>query len=1388
MHLVPVLIKYNLVSLLLLFLMFPAAAQTPTVRFNSLSTKNGLSHNQVLMIYKDSSGLIWICTQDGLNMFDGYKFRVFRHEPGNINSLSDYAVTSICESSPGIYWVGTREGLDYFNLRQMKFVHYKNDVNNKNSLTDNTVWTVTCSESGIVWIGTKNGLSSFDPVSGSFKNYSSEAPEGKRLTDSYVTSVLEDKAGRIWIGTRSGLDMLDPVSGRIINLKPDFKNPESFLSNSIIRIHIDKNNQLWIPTYSGLYSLDLNRKEFKSSDIVNHLKEEVNDIGIRTVCSGYDGTIWAGTTNKGLLKYDPNTRKIQWFRKSFDRYSLAENDIYSVLEDENRVLWIGLRNKGINKLNRHSERFKTFIAPYPDSFSSFEIKSICKDSKNRLWLGTRDGNLYKVSDGITEKISSPEGKKFSSAEITMIRQQSNGNLWITTFGDGIYHLNPDNLDRKHYKNEVNNPASLSNNFVHCVLEDSDGDLWFGTGTGGLNKLTGSDGSFISYKNIPGDSNSISSNEIIALGEDENGLLWLGTPTGGLNKFYKNTGKVFRYLHSTEGRGSISSNRIVYIFNDSKQRLWVATFGGGLNLFDEETDSFRSITADDGLPGNVITSVEEDNSGMLWISTNKGLARFNTEKKEILIYNFNDGLQGDEFLAASSFYDKGNNLLYFGGVNGYTEFRPDDITKTLSPPRIVFTEFRIYGSPVKISAEDGEETPLHKHILFTDSLIISNSDNYISFEFASLDYNNPDKNRYTYRLEGFNNNWISTGERRFITFTNLDPGSYTLKVKGTNSDGVWSLEEAELHITILPPWWRTWWAYSLYFIFILVILYFVRQFELKRIKLKNQLEIKHLETEKLQEVDRLKSRFFTNISHEFRTPLTLIRGLIDKISADLKGREFSADLRVMRQNSERLLTLINQMLELSRIEAGKVKLSISKNDIGKFLKRVLVSFESVAAQKNISLIINGQDASDFKPEKGTALYFDRERFETVFYNLFTNAIKFSPHGSKVVTEINPRLHTVEITITNTGTGISHEKLRHIFDRFYRADESAGSGLTGTGIGLALVKEIIELHSGEIHVQSDGQSFTSFIIKIPVGRAHFDAEQIIDEILHEEAGIADSYLKASVEAELMGIPTVDTEEKRLPEGKGTELILVVEDNTDLRKFISDQLTEDYIVYEAENGKTGLNLAVEIIPDLIITDVIMPEMDGLEMCKKIKNDFKLSHIPVVMLTAKATHEEKMEGLQSGADDYLLKPFDARELKLKIKNLLFSRRQLREKIHIDMYQKPKEVSVPSTERIFIEKLNNITEANLADEKFGVDKLAAEMGMSRTQLHRKMRAVCDQSTTEFIRNFRLQRAADLIKQNAGNMAEIAYRVGFNSQAYFTKSFQEFFGCSPGEYKKREQK
>ncbi|MFC2094579.1 response regulator, partial [Bacteroidota bacterium] len=689
------------------------------------------------------------------------------------------------------------------------------------------------------------------------------------------------------------------------------------------------------------------------------------------------------------------------------------------------------------------------------------------------------------------------------------------------------------------------------------------------------------------------------------------------------------------------------------------------------------------------------------------------------------------------------------------------------------PPVIITEFQLLHKPVFVGFNKSlNRTILKKSITETEEIELLYDDNVISFEFAALDFHIPEKNKYAYFMEGFDKDWTYTdANRRFVTYTNLDPGEYTFRVKGSNNDGVWNEEGASLRIIIAHPWWATWWAYILYGVFTVVLFTTSTRFYLNRQRLRHQLELEHDHSKKLEEVDQMKSRFFANISHEFRTPLTLILGPSDSIIKETSKEDIKKKAGTIKKNANRLLALINQLLDLSKLEAGRLKLRASCGNIVTFVKGIAMSFESVGEQKDIILKIK---TTSNKIE----VYFDKEKMEKILTNLFSNAFKFTPVGGKITATINETdISSVTIKIRDTGIGISEEEIPRLFDRFYQVDNSQTSEQKGTGIGLSLTKELVELHLGSIKVESKEGKWTEITISLPLGKKHL----LPDEIVEEDESPVERKILVEEEDRLTSLQL----EKPLPEDfdKDRNIILVVEDNTDVREYIKESLEEEYQIEEAANGEQGVRKAENIIPDLIISDIMMPRMDGNELTRKLKNDEKTSHIPIILLTAKTEQESKLEGLATGADDYLMKPFDTEELLIRIKNIIAIRRKLQKKFSNGEFVAPRgeEKKLRSIDEHFMNKVIEVIEQHISEEEFSIEEFGNEVGMSRSQLHRKLKALSGKSASRYIRSVRLARAKTMIIDQKGNISEIAYSVGFSSPAYFTKCFKDEYGYPPSD-------
>jgi signal transduction histidine kinase/DNA-binding response OmpR family regulator len=826
-----------------------------------------------------------------------------------------------------------------------------------------------------------------------------------------------------------------------------------------------------------------------------------------------------------------------------------------------------------------------------------------------------------------------------------------------------------------------------------------------------------------------------------------------------------------YRYNPNDSSSLSSNLINAIYEDSRHTLWIGTWAG-LNRFNPLTGTFKAYRKEDGLADNVVYGIIEDEDGNFWVSTNQGISKFDPVHISFENYNTADGLQAQEFIRGS-FLKSRSGELFFGGVNGFNSFFPKAILSNPNIPPVYVTNFWIYNELMKPGAPN---SPLKSNITETESIVLPYTQNEFTFEFAALNYSQAFKNRYSYYLEGYDKAWHDAGSQRRASYAKVPPGVYTFRVKASNNDGIWNESGTALKIIVRPPWWKTSWAYCAYTILAVALFLWYRQNLINRERLKNDLKLEHLELTKMQEMDKLKSTFFTNISHEFRTPLTLILSPIkDMLAGDFKG-DVKKQYQMVIRNGERLLRLINQLLDLSKLGAGSMKLKVVRLDIIQFLKPIVSAFESYAERSHIKFLFE-------YPVAPLWVYIDPDKFEKIITNLLSNAFKFTREGEiklsvKIVSEPDsPKLDVnefLEIAVTDSGAGIPQEFLSSIFDHFYQVAHHSNS--EGTGIGLSLTKELVELHKGKITVVSTQGKGSTFSVQLLLGKDHFKESEI-----DESDGPIFEHQKFVAGIDLSR-PLTTTEDQ---EGHETlPKLLIVEDNQDMRSYIAQSLQSHFSIVEAKDGKEGIKKGLEVIPDLIISDVMMPEMDGVALCKAFKTNIYTSHIPLILLTAKADLESRIEGLETGADEYLSKPFNSVELQIRARNLIRSREILRERYTASkkLILEPKEISITSLDEKFLKNIIQVIEENMSDSSFRVETLAKQLEMDQMAMYRKIKALTGQTAVEFLRTLRLKRAAQLLRQQKLTVSEVTYLVGFNDLQYFRTCFRKLFGVSPSEY------
>jgi signal transduction histidine kinase/DNA-binding response OmpR family regulator/sugar lactone lactonase YvrE len=1053
---------------------------------------------------------------------------------------------------------------------------------------------------------------------------------------------------------------------------------------------------------------------------------------------------------------------------------------------ENGVSYFTPKSSLFNSLDFSYTNFKS-----SSTLNKKNTTALNKSSDNKYWIGTADG-LYSVEytkyNQHVKKIN-----EFDGIHIWSLASVNENELWVGTYGKGLkrfeYRIN------KIISEDINSPKIKTEALYYnkSLLTDSRKNIWVGYWGVGIARINPQTGEADVWQNEPGNTKSLSHNDVWVIKEDRSGRIWIGTQGGGLNLFEDKNGGIFHYwLHTENKKSEISSNNINSIYETSKSdnatdpetTLWIGT-SNGLNRVDVEEKSisnpydihltFHSYSIKDGLPANNVNSILEDDEGNLWLGTGDGISFFDVTDETFTNFSLADGLNGT-VMNTESALRLDNGLMLFGSTKGLNIFDPEKIKLSDYKPSIVITDFQIFNSSVEI----GENSILKESILTTDEIILTHDQDVFSFEFAALDYNSSQSIEYAYKMEGFDKDWIESGNRRFATYTNLDPGNYIFNVKSTNADGVWNDTVTSLSITINPPWWRTLWAYGLYVVLIFLGLLGIRRFELNRTKLRNELKLREFEVQKKTELEEVKSRFFANLSHEFRTPLMLIKGPLEQLKGGKDNVNYSENINLIERNSDRLKELIDQLLELSQLEKAVIPLKAKQEDVIVILKGLLSSFESLAEQKNIS--VSFESDTDSK-----VCWIDRDKFEKVVNNLLSNAFKFTPSGGQVIVSISELLkdekHYSEIKISDTGVSIPNDKIDKIFNRFYQVDDSAQRSYGGSGVGLALVKEFVELHKWSISVESEKEKGTEFKLMIPMWDYLEEEEKVLSDLIFSDTN------NFTTRTEETSSPVAELKEQiELSDSNNKPSVLIVDDSEDVRKYLSNLLEENYTISEADNGESGIKAATENLPDLIISDVMMPSMDGIEFCRRIKSEWQTSDIPVILLTAKASAESKIEGLEIGADDYLTKPFDSKELFTRIKNLLEQRKRLRDRYNKDPKTITETSKLNKADQEFLNKFLELIGSNLDKTNFGTEQLANELFVSRTQLHRKILAITGQAPGEFIRIIKLKRAAKLLLDGKLSVTQVAYEIGFSSPAQFTRAFVKQFNCVPSEYSSRQKK
>lgn len=1330
------------------------SAQPAQYRFNTIGLNQGLSNNRITAIIKDQQGFLWFGTADGLNRFDGYTFKVFLHKERDSTTINDNFIDKIVSGPLQSLWAYTPKGWNKYDPQTEKFISRPKQFLHSIGVPHEWFSSIVPDKQGNYWfIFPHDGIYRYNATSGKTDLFN-DKQGAHPLYSSNVTALSFDKDGNYWVAYEEG-----------VIEKRNFQNNQLIRRNKSLqsvargngqqfRLFVDKENDVWLYVANQKHGVWWYRQAADSMVAINSNASKLrlnNDI-VNGIIQDDRGHIWVATDHGGINLINKKNGTINYlYSNTGGNSNNFENAINAIYKDELGTIWMGTFKTGINYFNENKSSFLLFQhdASNGKSLPFNDVNCFAEDKKGNLWIGTNGGGLLyfnRTTNTYQKFLNNPaNNNSLSNNVISSLYVDKENKLWIGTYFGGLNCFDGTNFIR--YRHSDNDTFSISDDSIWEIFEDSQGRLWIGTLTNGLQLFNRQQHKFYSYRTQH--AYTLSTNSII---EDKHGNIWAGG-SAGIELYNKQAKQIRQFTYDENIPNSLSNTTVLDILEDSSGLIWIGT-RDGLNLYNPQLDQFTRFRTEDGLPHNTILRILKDHHQNLWLSTPNGLCNVSITRngKEMVPqfrnYDETDGLQGRVFNDDAAFVTKAGELV-FGGSNGFNIFfPPTPVAKTIHPA-LVFTDLQLFNNSVQVGKQYGGRVILSETIAATKELVLRHDQNAFAIEFAALQFVDAGKIKYMYQLKGFNDAWITTdGNNRKISFTGLNPGTYTLSVRARNENGVWMPGSATLQIRILPPFWRSPLAYCLYALVIIGALLFGRYRIIRRTKLKFKKEQEELEIRRNQELNNMKIHFFTNVSHEFKTPLALIISPIEKLMQQQHPENDNKQFRLIHRNARRLLNMVNELLDFRKLELSELTLNKKPADIFQFCKEVFDSFSDMAERKNIHFTYHADQAD-------LVMAFDADKLERILFNLLSNAFKFTPEGGSVSLQVSQDTQEyIIIKVSDTGIGIPANKLDKIFERFFQNEMPTSILNQGSGIGLSICREFVRMHGGSIHAESIQGEGSEFIVKLPV--------QLPEDIT----------VNTPVSAPV-------TNKRNSPASK---TILLVEDNEDYRFYIKDNLKDYFTVIEASNGKEGWQKALSEHPDLIISDINMPEMSGIELCQKIRNDKRTSFIPFILLTVLGSEISQLKGLDTGASDYITKPFNIELLISKIRNLLAQQDKFRETYQKQVTVAATEITPVSTDTDFVQRALALVEKNMSNPDFSVEELSRELLLGRPTLYKKLFSLTGQTPIEFIRTIRLQRAKQMLETEKWTIAEIAYEVGFNDPKYFTKVFRESFQLTPSAY------
>ncbi|MCL3781143.1 response regulator [Prolixibacteraceae bacterium JC049] len=1308
----------------------------------NFSLDEGLTDYAVTDILQDSLGYIWVATRDGLNRLDGYEIKNFKHNPENINSLYKNRISCLELDMQGNIWIGTRRGVSIYNVRKERFYN----------LAIESISALERGAGGDMYVGTYSGC--IYKIDSNQLDYSQSVlmlNAGCRFKiDANVSTMLYDKE-HLWVGSKTaGLFLFSDTDNEDENYGRQLAQ-----FNYVTSLYKDNDDRVWCTTRGGTYLFP------EAQNISKRIKLKTNLQGVvGQVVQAEDKKIYCLVANSAIWEVKLENDRLIPVKEVISK----EDHIHDFMIDHSGMAWVGTANSGLYKSSFDSLLFRTIPEITDDWISAFY-----EDRSGVKWMAVRSeqprvAKLIRYDEKHQQiNVFDANNSGIKINLISSIYEDSNRNLWLTGMGK-FYQLSAQKRLNKDYYFKEWKTKERGADYSMSIAEDKAGFMWLGCWNGvfRINPAKEFLSDYIYFSERSFDHNEITSSETTFCYPDPvDSVMWIGTKGGGLNRLITpSKGENFNVKYYLKSNDIWTMHKAGNkIFAGTSNGLYQLTLNEDNNVIDQQ--NYKVL---DGLPGNKINAIAYIDEENIWLGTNKGLTKYNSRNRQIISYNKKDGLKSNYITAL--LYDKQKKRIYVSSVKGINWFNPRDISLNDIAPKTLITGIKINNNKLLVQGGGKSEPILEKGIAYTQNIHLKYYENNVEFEFVGLHFADPGRNRYAYRLIGADNGWnIINAGMRSANYLKLPAGTYTFVVKSANSDGVWAAQQATLTINIQPPFWQTIWAYLLYALLAIILIILFTRFSVIKASDKYKLHMQNVLIEKERELNEAKIRFFTNISHEIRTPLTLIYAPFTELLSHFKDDvKIKKRLAPIQQNIVRLMNLIDQLLEFRKVETGNLDLNVSEAELIAFVRSVKVSFDDIAVHKKIRFVF------ETNVDQYTG-WFDFEKLNKILYNIISNAIKYTNENGVIKLRCNVSNELLQLEVEDSGVGIAAKKQERIFDRYYQVEGTSG----GTGIGLALTKALVEVHKGEILVKSEEEKGTTFTVNIPNGKHHYKkwvvsrAEQdFIKEVQREELDIfGDDYTNQE-----------DQKKEQLP------IVLVVEDEREINRYIKELLSQNYQVYCASNGVEGLEKAIKLIPDVVITDILMPQMNGIEMCQKLKSNIRTSHIPVIMLTAKSTEENQLEGLRVGANEYITKPFNPTILEQSVTNVIETLKRQKDYNKNLAITEPEKIELPSKEDEFLKKVMSVIQLNLSDSRFEVTNLCAEIGLSRMQMHRKLKAITGQSSVELIRSVRFKKAAQLLETSGMNVSEVMWEVGIESTSHFSRTFKSIYGVSPSVYMK----